>query len=189
MSRIVVASAAYLGDVAPYIPVAAELARRGHDVTFLAPEGYRSILEDQPFGYTPYALDFSAKAMHADPKHERLMRHPYLNAMQLAGYWMGKGFIEDPDAGARSLRDAFDGADVVVTHPTFGSGALPAARHAGARVAVGLLFPMMVPTRRWGPPLGPTNPNLTAPVNRAAWWTLRNASAAFFGDRAINRFR
>jgi UDP:flavonoid glycosyltransferase YjiC (YdhE family) len=189
VSRFVVCSAAYLGDVAPFIPVAAELARRGHDVTFLAPEGYRTLLEGQPFAYAPYALDFSAKAMHADPRHERLMRHPYLNAMQLARYWMGRGFIDDPATGARSLRAAFEGADVVVTHPTFGSASIPAAHALGIPVAVGHLFPMMIPTRRWGPPLGPTNPNLTRPVNWAAWWTMRMVSAPFFGDRAINAYR
>jgi sterol 3beta-glucosyltransferase len=187
--RFVVCSAAYLGDVAPYIPVAAELARRGHEVTFLAPEGYRSILEDQPFAYTPYALDFSASAMHADARHERLMRHPYRNSMQLGRYWMGLGFGNDPAAGARSLRDAFDGADVVVTHPTFGSVSIPAAHGLGIPVAVGHLFPMMIPTRRWGPPLGPTNPNLSGPLNRAAWWTMRTASGPVFQDREVNRFR
>jgi UDP:flavonoid glycosyltransferase YjiC (YdhE family) len=177
--------------VAPYIPVAAELARRGHEVTFLAPEGFRSILDapEQPFAYRPYALDFSAKAMHADPRHERLMRHPYRNSARLGRYWMGLGFGNDPAAGARSLREAFDGADVVVTHPTFGSVSIPAARGLCIPVAVGHLFPMMIPTRRWGPPLGPTNPNLTGPLNRAAWWTLRTASGPIFQDREVNRFR
>jgi sterol 3beta-glucosyltransferase len=189
MGRFVVTSAAYLGDVAPFIPVAAELARRGHDVTFLAPEGYRSILEGHAFGYTPYALDFSSKAMHADPRHERLMRHPYLNTAQLGRYWMGKGFGNDPDAGARSLREAFDGADVVVTHPTFGSVSIPAAHALGIPVAVGHLFPMMLPTRRWGPPLGPSNPNLSGPLNRAAWWALRTGSGPLFQDTTVNRFR
>lgn len=39
MARIVFYSMAYRGDVLPYAPVAAELARRGHDVTFVAPAG------------------------------------------------------------------------------------------------------------------------------------------------------
>jgi DNA-binding NarL/FixJ family response regulator len=34
MARIVIYSMAYRGDVFPYAPVAAELARRGHRVTF-----------------------------------------------------------------------------------------------------------------------------------------------------------
>src|SRR5687767_1518279 len=144
--KFVVCSAAYLGDVAPYIPVADRLAGRGHDVTFLAPEGYRSILEGQRFSYTPYPLDFSSRGMHADPRHERLMRHPYRNSAQLGRYWMGKGFADDPEAGQQSLVDAFDGADVVVTHPTFGSASIPVAKAMGIPVAVGHLFPMMIPT-------------------------------------------
>ena len=37
MARIVVHSMAYRGDVFPYVPIASELARRGHDVTFVVP--------------------------------------------------------------------------------------------------------------------------------------------------------
>jgi UDP:flavonoid glycosyltransferase YjiC (YdhE family) len=190
VSRIVVCSAAYLGDVAPYIPVADELARRGHDVTFLAPEGYRSILDDPGHGFTyaPYALDFSASAMHADPRHERLMRHPYRNSAQLGRYWMGLGFADDPDAGRRSLAGAFDGADAVVSHPTFGSASIPVAHSMGIPVAVGHLFPMMIPTRRWGPPLGPKNYDL-GPLNRAAWTAMLRGSGPLFRDREMNQLR
>ena len=189
MRTFVVCSAAYLGDVAPFIPVADELARRGHDVRFLAPEGYRSILEGQRFAYAPYALDFSSAGMHADPRHERLMRHPYLNSAQLGRYWMGKGFADDPEAGQQSLVDAFDGADVVVTHPTFGSASIPVAKAMGIPVAVGHLFPMMIPTRRWGPPLGPRNPDLGSLVNRALWRAMIVGSGPMFRDREMNRFR
>ena len=187
--KFVVCSAAYLGDVAPYIPVADRLAERGHDVTFLAPEGYRSILEGQRFSYTPYPLDFSSSGMHGDPRHERLMRHPYLNSVQLGRYWMGKGLTDDPEAAQQSLVDTFDGADVVVTHPTFGSAAIPVAKAMGIPVAVGHLFPMMIPTRRWGPPLGTTNPNLGATVNRALWKAMTVGSGPLFRDREVNRFR
>src|SRR3954469_17745866 len=37
VARVVVYAIAYRGDVLPYAPVAAELARRGHDVVFVAP--------------------------------------------------------------------------------------------------------------------------------------------------------
>ena len=188
MSRFVVCSAAYLGDVAPFIPVAARLAARGHDVTFLAPEGFRSILEGQPFSYTPYPLDFSSSGMHADPRHERLMRHPYRNSAQLGRYWMGKGFADDPEVAQQALVDAFDGADVVVTHPTFGSASIPVAKAMGVPVAVGHLFPMMIPTRRWGPPMGTTNPDL-GPLNGVAWKALTALSGPLFRDREMNRFR
>ena len=187
--RFVVCSAAYLGDVAPFIPVADELARRGHDVTFLAPEGYRTVLEGQRFAYQPYALDCSAASMHADPRHERLMRHPYVNTTRLGRYWMDRAFADDPAAGAQSLVDAFDGADVVVTHPTFGAASIPVAHAMGIPVATGHLFPMMVPTRQWGPPIGSKNPRLGASLNRAMWTALRRSSGPLFRDRVINDFR
>lgn len=189
MSRIAVCSAAYLGDLAPFIPVADRLADRGHDVTFLAPEGFRPVLEGRRFAYTPYALDFSAAGMHADPRHERLMRHPYRNSAQLGRYWMAKGLTDDPAAAERSLRSAFEGADAVVTHPTFGSAAIPVAHALGIPVAVGHLFPMMIPTARWGPPLGPTNPNLGRLANRMAWKAMVRGSGPLFRDREVNRFR
>ena len=189
MSRFVVCSAAYLGDVAPFVPVAEELSRRGHDVSFLAPEGYRSILEGRAFRFEPYALDFSASAMHADPRHERLMRHPWRNVVPWSRYLMAKGFADDPALAERSLRAALEGADAVVTHPTFGSVSIPMARSLGVPVAVGHLFPMMIPTDEWGPPVGPTNPRLGRRVNRLAWTAMIRGSAPLFRDREVNRYR
>jgi rhamnosyltransferase subunit B len=187
--RFVVCSAAYLGDVAPFIPVAEALARRGHDVTFLAPEGYRPILTGRPFAFRPYALDFSAAAMHSDPRHERLMRHPWRNVVPWSRYLMAKGFADDPAGAARSLRSAFEGADAVVTHPTFGSASIPMARSLGVPVAVGHLFPMMIPTVSWGPPMGPTNPRLGRVANRVAWRAMVRGSGPLFRDRELNVYR
>ena len=189
--RIVVTSSAYLGDVAPFVPVAERLAERGHAVTLLAPEGYRPLLEGHGERYTfrPSPLDFSAPAMHADPRHERLMRHPYRNAAQLGRYWMGLGWSNDPDRAEAGFRDAFAGADVVVTHPTQGSVTIPIAHALGIPVAVGHLFPMMIPTTSWGPPAGKRFVRLGATGNRLAWRSLWTLSAPFFDDRSINRLR
>jgi hypothetical protein len=189
MSRIVVTSAAYLGDLAPFIPVAERLVDRGHDVTFLAPEGFRSVLDGRRFAYAPYPLDFSSSGMHEDPRHERLMRHPYRNALPWGRYLMGKGFADDPDAASASMAAAFAGADVVVTHPTFGSVSIPMAHSMGIPVAVGHLFPMMIRTDQWGPPLGPTSPDLGRLGNRLAWKVMVAASGPLFRDRELNRFR
>ena len=188
-SRFVVCSAAYLGDVAPFIPVADELAQRGHDVTFLAPEGYRSILEGRAFSYAPYALDFSASGMHADPRHERLMRHPYRNALPFGRYLMAKGFADDPDAAHRSVVDAFDGADAIISHPVFGTVAIPIATSMGIATAVGHLFPMLVPTSAWGPPMGPRSPDLGRLGNRVAWKGLVALSGPLFRDGDLNALR
>ena len=53
--------------------------------------------------------------MHADPEHERLMRHPIANGGRLARYWMRKAFVADPAAVRASLLASFDGADAVVS--------------------------------------------------------------------------
>jgi hypothetical protein len=62
------------------------------------------------------------------------------------------------------------------------------ARSLGIPVAVGHLFPMMIPTKQWGPPIGPRNPNL-GPLNAPAWTALQRLSGPMFRDREMNRFR
>ncbi len=182
-------SCAYLGDVAPYLPVARRLHDAGHEVTVVAPEGFRSVVEPEPFAFVPYAMDCSPAAMHADPMHTRLMRHPTRNMPRLGRYWMDRAFGDDPDRAVGSLLAAFDGADVVVTHPTMGVVSIPVARHLGARTVVGHLFPMMIETSRWGPPVGSRSPRLPRRVNRAAWWGLRASSGRILRDPLINAAR
>lgn len=189
MAKVALTSAVYLGDVAPYIPIARSLHERGHDVTFVAPEGFRSMLEAEPFTFHPYGLDCSPAAMNADPLHTALMRHPWRNMPRLGGYWMDRAFADDAGAAVDSMRAGFDGADVVVTHPTMGSVSVPVARSMGIRTVVGHLFPMMIPTARWTPPLGPRSPNLGRPLNRAAWWALRTGSSRAFRDQVVNAMR
>ena len=182
-------SCAYLGDVGPYIPIADRLVQRGHDVSFLAPAGFSDVLAGERFSHTVYPLDFSSSGMHADPTHERLMQHPWRNAGRLGRYWMHRGFAADPAAARASVLDALDGADAVVTHPTFASVVGAAAEHRRVPMVCGQLFPMMVPTARWTPPLGSRSPDLGRPLNRAAWRVLREATKLAFYDRQLNEMR
>lgn len=96
-------SACYLGDLAPFIEPANRLVERGHDVTFLAPVGFHSILTGERFELATYGLDFSAAAMHRDAEHQRLVRHPFRNQVALTRYWMRKGLVDDPAAARASL--------------------------------------------------------------------------------------
>jgi UDP:flavonoid glycosyltransferase YjiC (YdhE family) len=189
MARVAVCSAVYLGDVAPFLAVGRRLAERGHDVVAVLPEGFRSTVAGEPFAFHPYALDCSPATMHADPEHERLMRHPFRNMNRLGGYWIDKAFADDVEGAEASLRAGFAGADVVVTHPTFGMASIPVARSMGIPVVAGQLFPMMIPTAAWTPPIGARNPRLPAPLSRAVWWVLRRGSGLAMGDRATNRLR
>ena len=43
MSRIVFSSAAFWGDIMPYVPIANELAARGHDVVYSLPAGHHEM--------------------------------------------------------------------------------------------------------------------------------------------------
>lgn len=189
MARIVVTSAAYLGDVAPFVEPANRLADRGHDVTFLAPRGFHPMLEGERFALATYPLDFSASGMHDDPVHERLMRHPFANTAGLARYWMRKGFVDDPDAGRACLQAALDGADAVVSHPTFGSAVAPVAASLGVPLVVGQLFPMMIPTTGRLPPAFVHVGSLGPRLNRLVWEAFARGSGAVMYDRALNRHR
>lgn len=189
MARIVFTSAAFLGDVAPFVDPANRLAALGHDVTFLTPPGFHAALSGESFELASYPLDFSPSGMRADPENERLMRHPWLNQLRLGRYWMRRGFVADPAAAARSFRQALDGADVLVTHPTFGSGSVPMAHALGIPVVVGQLFPMMMPTEAWTPPLPDRHRALGTHLNRLTWRGLALGSGAVMYDRALNRYR
>lgn len=189
MARFALCSAVYLGDVAPYIPVARQLAEAGHEVTFVAPEGFRSVLEGEPLTYRPYGLDSSPRAMHADPEHERLMAHPFRNTAKLGSYWHRRTFEDDPEAVLASLEAGFADADVVISHPTMCSVAIPVARSVGAKVATGQLFPMMIPTERWTPPLGYRSYRLPRALNRGTWRVMRHITARTFGDDLLNGIR
>ena len=189
MASVVIASAAYLGDVAPFVEPANRLADRGHEVTFLAPLGFHGVLQHERFRLAPYPLDFSPAAMRADATHQRLMRHPWVNQVRLGRYWMRRGLVADPGAGRAALLDTLRDADVLVTHPTFGSATVPAAQHLQIPVVVGQLFPMMMPTAQWGPPIPVRNHNLGSVANRAAWRSFAWASGLGLHDRAMNRYR
>lgn len=189
MARIVVTSCMYLGDVAPFVEPANRLADRGHHVTFLAPGGFRDTLAGERFALATYPLDASPSRMHADPRHERLMRHPFLNQVRLARYWMGLGFLDDPEGGRASLRETLESADVVVTHATFGSAVVPVAEHLGIPAVVGQLFPMMIPTARWLPGVVPGPHSIGPRGNRAAWSAFAVGSGALMGDPRMNRHR
>jgi sterol 3beta-glucosyltransferase len=189
MARVVFASAAYLGDVAPFVGPANQLADRGHDVTFLTPAGFHPLLSGERFRLAAYSSDFSPAAMHADPTHERLMRHPFVNQLRLARYWMRQGLVADPVGGRNSLLNTLSGADAVVSHPTFGSAVVPVARHLGLPTVIGQLFPMMMPTAQWAPPIPRHHSDWGQHANRLAWKALARASGQIMYDRQMNAHR
>lgn len=189
MARVVFAAAGFLGDVAPFVTPANRLVELGHDVTFLAPPGFRPALGAERFELVTYPLDFSPTGVRSDPENERLMRHPWLNQLRLSRYWMRRGFVADPAAATRALLDVLEDADLLVTHPTFGSATVPAAQHLDIPVLVGQLFPMLMRTSAWTPPLPDRNRNLGRRINRVTWTAMGIGSGLVMYDRLMNRYR
>lgn len=64
VAKIVVYSMAYRGDVHPYVPVASELARRGHDVVFVVPREFHAEFAAEPFRCVHSGSDFGPNALN-----------------------------------------------------------------------------------------------------------------------------
>ena len=63
MGKIVVYSMAHSGDVHPYVPVAAELSRRGHEVVFVVPREFHPEFAAEPFECVHSGSDFSPREL------------------------------------------------------------------------------------------------------------------------------
>lgn len=95
----------------------------------MAPTGFHDLLAGEAFGLAPYPLDCSARALHADPQHQRLMRRPVRRAVGLTRYWLRVSFLDAPDRVRTGLLDTLADADVVGSHPTMAMVTAPICRH------------------------------------------------------------
>ena len=190
MAHVVIYSMAYRGDVFPYAPIAAELARRNHRVTFLAPaellpslaaDGVTLVDADAgemcPSGldhYGDYCARWGKVASGAllMPLYYRRLTVPRL----------------DPLLDA--IENVADGADLLLSHP----GAAPIAsmpfERRGIPFMVGDLFPMLVRTSDHPPegllPFRTGNSKLARHVNDLAWSAGRSPMAKWcFNENQI----
>ena len=190
MSRIVVTAVGYVGDIAPFIEPARRLAAAGHDVVFVAPAGYRALLAEEPFAFAAYpGGDLSATGMHADPRHERLMRHPILNSPRLARYYINGYFSADPDGVTNGLTQLLDGADVTVSAIAPAPVVVPIAKHLGVKSVVGTVVPMIIPTGRRMTTFTPGPRSFGRVGNRLSWLYSDLALHATYAGPALNRLR
>ncbi|MEY2472699.1 MAG: rhamnosyltransferase subunit [Actinomycetota bacterium] len=190
MSRVVVTAVGYVGDIAPFIEPARRLAAAGHDVVVVAPAGYRALLAEEPFAFAPYPVgDLSTTAMHADPHHERLLRHPILNSPRLARYYINGYFSVDPEGVANGWRQLLDGAGAVVSAIAPAPVVVPIAKDLGVRSVVGTVVPMIIPTARRHSTFTPWPRNLGRVGNRLSWLYADFALHATYAGPALNRLR
>lgn len=165
MARIVLHSMAHRGDVFPYVPIGAELARRGHDVDFVVPREFHPLFAEEPFRCTHSGTDFGPAAL--DDHGEFIARW----GMRLAGsglmrLYFGRFTVPHLDALFTAVDDALADADLLVSHPATSIIGAMSCERRGIPWIVGDLFPMVVPTAT-APPAG--IPDLGPRANRLAW--------------------
>jgi UDP:flavonoid glycosyltransferase YjiC (YdhE family) len=181
-----IASAAYWGDVMPFVPIAEELRRRGHRVTMVVPEGFHDMLGRYDVELVHLGTDFSPRelAAHGDI----IEQSSSIRGMQAAlDLWIRQLSIEPAHAIVEVLH-AVD-PDVWLCHNTMAWLVELHARPTGTPLVVGHLFPMMIPTATRMPPMLPGPANLPAPVCRAAWQLGRRMTARMGFDHEVNALR
>ncbi len=186
MAKIVVYSMAYRGDVFPYVPIASELGRRGHDVVFVVPREYHPPFAGEPFRCVHSGTDFSAESLDDHAAYVDRWGNKFGGAMLLRLYF---GVFTIPHL--RAMFDAVDAeladADLLISHPAATVVGSMAAERRGVPVLVGDLFPMILPSE-FSPLMG--MPYLGRRVNRSLIRLARSGSTdRLTGADAFRAFR
>ena len=182
---------AFWGDVMPFVSIANELARRGHDVTFAVPEGFWPMLDREAFDLAPVGTQFSPREL--DCHGDRLDgAASALGTARAARFWIREFGVRPLGSILAALTDATQGADLVLTHPTAAFAARMVAEQREIPWVTGHLFPMLIPTRDHLPAGWPLEGLVRRPSARHArfaWAIGETASARMMYDREINAQR
>ena len=174
MAQIVVHSMAHRGDVYPYVPIATELCRRGHEVTYVVPREFHSAFAAEPFRCVHSGTDFSPVELDQHGAYIARWGNK-LGGGALLPLYFGKFTVPHLDALFDAVDAELANADLLVSHPAASIIGSMSCERRGLPWVVGDLFPMLVPTAT-SPPVG--LPNLGATLNRAMWNSGRSRLAA-----------
>ena len=186
MARVVIYSMAYRGDVFPYAPIAAELARRGHDVTFVAPsELFASLASDGVSLADADAGEMCPSGLDRYGDYCARWGKVVSGALLMPLYYR-RLTVPRLDPLLDAIENVADGADLLVSHP----GAAPIAsmpfERRGIPFMVGDLFPMLVRTSDHPPeglvPFRTGTSKLARRANRVAWNLGRSPMAKWCFD-------
>jgi rhamnosyltransferase subunit B len=165
MAKIVVYSMAHRGDVFPYVPIASELARRGHDVRYVVPREFHPMFATEPFRCVHSGTDFSP--VELDEHGAYLARWGMrLSGGMLLRLYFGKFTIPHLDDLFEAVDAELSDADLLFSHPAASLIGAMSCERRGVPWIVGDLFPMLIPTAR-NPPMG--MPELGPRGNSAMW--------------------
>lgn len=194
MASIVFSSAAFWGDVMPYVPIANELVDRGHQVTYSLPRAHHAVLAGETFELHDNRSSFTHHDVLSDPAQLRMLdkQQGSTTGTAMVRYWAKKYLADEADAWTDATAEALEGADLLVTHPTAATLSAIPAQASNIPWVVGHLFPSMIPSRHTDP-AGMNLSRLPGPVarmlRRTAWKTAPTMAAPIMQDKAINRVR
>jgi len=175
VARIVFYAMAHRGDVFPYVPIASELARRGHDVTYVVPREFHPLFASEPFRCVHSGTDFSPVALDEHGAYIARWGMRFGGTFVLRLYF-GTFTIPHLDALFEAIDAEVASADLLVSHPAAALvGAMACERRDVPWIAADL-FPMLVPTA-CAPPAG--MPDLGRRANRALWRAGRSPRLGF----------
>jgi MGT family glycosyltransferase len=126
MTHIIIAATPAYGHVAPLLPIAADLVRRGEHVTFLTGSSFRASIEETGarFAALPGEADFDiAELVARHPERAELEPGPVAMSWDLTHVFIKP--IPLQHAAIQALLAAHDGEPVVVLHDTSYLGAMP----------------------------------------------------------------
>lgn len=194
MAKIVFSSAAFWGDVMPYVPIANELVERGHDVTYSLPKAHHEVLAGERFALHDNRSSFSHHDVLADPAQLRMLerQHGSTTGTAMVRYWAKKYIADEAEQWAAATGEALAGADLLVSHPTAATLSAIPAEAAGIPWFVGQLFPTMIPSAHTDPAgmdLGRLPDAIARTVRRMLWKVSPTMAAPIMQDRAVNRVR
>ncbi len=190
MASIVLYSAAYRGDVYPFAPLANELTRRGHRVTFVVPNEFHADFADEAFTCADHGTDFSPLTLNL-PENAEFVRRWGMRAkgLFLLRLYMGKLTVPYLDVMYDSLKTAADevDADLFISHPAAATVAQIVAEKMDKPWVSGDLFPMLRATATRPPP---GLPDLGQRINGLIW---KSASSSLYApvtyERKFHDFR
>ncbi|HEX9644907.1 MAG TPA: glycosyltransferase [Acidimicrobiia bacterium] len=194
MSHIVFSSAAFWGDVMPYVPLANELARRGHEVVYSLPAGHHPVLEGEAFSLHDNGSRFTHYDVLGDAAQLRMLdaQKGSTTGTKMVRYWAKRYIAEDADVWAERTAEVLADADLMVTHPTAATlSAIPAEAN-GTPWVCGQLFPSMIPSAATDPAgmdLGRLPEGLARRLRRLLWRVAPAMASPIMQDGAVNRVR
>ncbi len=184
MAHVGIVSAAYWGDVMPFVPIADELAARGHRVSMVVPEGFHEVLAGHDVELVHLGTDFSPRELadHGDV----MERANSIRGMRAAvDLWVRDLSIAPAERIVGVLESV--APDLWISHNTVVWLVELQARRAGTPIVAGHLFPMMIPSDHQSPPMLPLPP-LPA-FNRSGWRLARAMTGRMMYDTEVNRLR